>query len=107
MNTVRQEIFGDKTFVDISDSLMITKFSLIFHPHVIIHAVLFISGKIHSVMPVNSLHLALQDLPKRCFLHIFVLMVARNKIICCKCTGMCSCYALRVNMCAGTTGNYA
>ena len=37
----------------------------------------------------------------------FVLMVATNKRVCRKCTGMCSCYALRIDTCAGTTGDYA
>ena len=47
-------------------------------------------------MPVSSLHLALQDFPECYFLHIFVLMVAMNKRVCRKCTGTCSCFALRM-----------
>ena len=59
------------------DSLMTTKFSL-FSTHTYLYS-FFISGKIRSVVPVSSLHLALQDFLKCCFLHIFVLMVATKQ----------------------------
>ena len=64
---------------------------LIFYPHVANYPVLFISGKIRSVVPVSYHHLALQDFPKCCFLHTFVLMVAANKTVCHRRTGLLVC----------------
>ena len=51
------------------------------------YTVLFISGKIHSVVPVSSLHLALQDFLKCCFLcihgsHVHIKQSVINVPIC-------------------------
>ena len=97
---------GIKTYVDISDSLMTTKFSLIFYPHVIIQFCLSPMKSIWSCLLTLSI-LHCKTSPNAASYIFLYSWQPEIKQSCCKCTSMCSYYALRVDMRAGTTDNYA